>query len=191
MTFEAFETEQLQIRPLRRRDATLFVRLYSDVEAMRFIGRPLSKHEARASFEATLEEMLTRKRLAFFTIVEKPRRPIGFCSIQAPQPRARRVEIGLMLIREARRRGFGAQCARALIAAAFEALPIDTVWVQYRPANASAERLFGSIGFLPKVGPRPLNARSANRISVLQRIAWPTSTTKRRGKHNVEHDCLS
>jgi ribosomal-protein-alanine N-acetyltransferase len=191
MTFKVFETERLRVRPLRRRDATLFVSLYSDVETMRFIGRPLSKQEARASFEATLEEIQTRKRLAFFAIVEKLRRPIGFCSIQPPQPRARRAEIGLILMREARRRGFGAECARALIAAAFGALPIDTVWVQYRPANASAERLFGGIGFQPKVGPRPLNARPANRIRVMQRIAWSTSTTKRRGKHNVEHDGLS
>jgi hypothetical protein len=109
----------------------------------------------------------------FFTIVEKKRNAaIGLCSIQAPELRERRAEIGVMLMRKACRRGFGKECIQALIEVAFEALPIDTVWVQYRPANAAAERLFGSLDFLPITGVRPRAARRSHCIRAMHRSAW-------------------
>ena len=192
MIRSVIETARLRLLPLRSRDAGAFCKLYGDARTMRFIACPLSTARARAGFAATREAMRQTHELAFHTILAKRSgQTIGFCSIQPPQRRARRVEIGLMLSAAACGKGLGTECARALIDAAFETLPIDTVWVQYRPANAAAERLFGRLGFLPGAGSRPRAARRANRIAFMQRIAWSTTLTASRGKYHVEHDQFS
>jgi RimJ/RimL family protein N-acetyltransferase len=193
MMQDVFETSRLRLRPLAKKDAALFCALYSDTETMRFITRPMSKAQTLASFEVTLQTRETARGPTFFTIVEKNRNAaIGLCSIQAPELRERRAEIGLMLVREACRRGFGVECVRALIDAAFEALPIDTVWVQYRPANAAAERLFDGLDFLPITGTTPRTARRMHSIRAMQRFAWqerPQPTHQ--GEYDVEHDQFS
>jgi RimJ/RimL family protein N-acetyltransferase len=160
--------------------------MYTDVEIMRYIARPMSPSEALESFRATRQamQMQSTQRMRFFVVERKADGvPLGVCAIQPLERRRRRTEIGLMLRREARRRSHGTQTVVALLTVTFEALPIDTVWVQYHPANVAAEKLFAGLGFLPEAGVRPRAARRGKVIRIMQRSAWEATTTTSRGHH--------
>jgi RimJ/RimL family protein N-acetyltransferase len=182
VTARAIETANLRLRPLRKGDKALFCGLYTDPGTMLFVAPPMTREDARLCFEATLETSRSGAGPRFFAIVDKRgNTAIGLCSTQAVQPRARRVEAGMMLKPAACRRGVGSEVLAALITAAFEALPIDTVWVQYHPANSAAKRLVAGLGFSLPNGVRPRAARSGHCIGFMQRSAWcvkPQSNVK-------------
>jgi RimJ/RimL family protein N-acetyltransferase len=172
-------------------DRDLFCELYTDAETMRFIGPPMSHHEALASFRAT---MLARQETGapwFFAIAEKLQRGvIGIGVIQAPQPRKRCVEVGAMLRAQARGKSFGTETFAALVSAAFEALPIDVVWVQYRAANTAIVRLVGGLGFELVSGGRG-RGRDGRCVSLVHRSAWHNGTPSTQGKRHGEHHQVS
>jgi RimJ/RimL family protein N-acetyltransferase len=169
-----FQTARLRMRTLCECDRALFCRLYTDVESMRFIGRPLSSTGALAAFDATLQAIREENGGAcFFAIVAKAsRRAVGLCAIQPVVRTAQCAEIGIMLAPEARGLRYGAEVVSGLATAAFRALPIDRLWVQYHPANMSAKRLFARLSFLPEPRARPRGVRRGQCIGVTQRSAW-------------------
>ncbi len=52
-----------------------------------------------------------------------------------------------MLLSEARSRGYSPEILALAVDMTFTALLIDTVWVQYHPANTAAGRLCDRLGF--------------------------------------------
>ena len=164
-------TSRLRLRALAARDLALFRTLYTDAGTMRFIGRPLSPDTVEPSLHATLDAARKPRGPRFFVIVERRRRrAIGLCSIRRVSTRERSAEAGIMLVPQACGLGHGRDAFGALIDAAFRTLPIDTVWVQYRPANAAMARLCGSLGFSATDGcRRPRGARPGQCVSLLQR----------------------
>jgi len=97
---------------------------------------------------------------------------VGLCAIQPVVRTAQRAEIGIMLAREGRGLRYGAEVVSGLATAAFRALPIDRLCVQYHPANMSAKRLFAGLSFLPEPRARPKGVRRGQCIGVTQRSAW-------------------
>jgi RimJ/RimL family protein N-acetyltransferase len=169
-----FRTARLRMRTLSECDQALFCRLYTDAESMRFIGRPLSSARALAAFHSTLQSIREDNGgPCFFAIVPKARRrAVGLCAIQPVVRTAQRAELGIMLAREGRGLRYGAEVVSGLATAAFRALPIDRLWVQYHPANLSAKRLFARLSFLPEPRARPRGVRRGQCIGVTQRSAW-------------------
>lgn len=171
MRFAPIRTARSLLRPLRARDRGLFCALYGDAATMRHIAPALSKPAALRSFRATLAAMRAGNGPWFFTIVNAAnRRPIGVCAIQPITGRAS--QLGIMLEPAQQRRGIGTEALRALTCAAFEALPIDALWVQYRSANAAAGRLVDGLGFLPATTGLPRAARRSHCVGIMQRVAW-------------------
>lgn len=180
------------MRRMATNDEALFCELYSDANTMRFISRPMSRRQAHLSFHATLQSMQCPEGPRFFSIAEKRgARAIGVCAIQPIEECERRAELGLMLKRDARGRGLGEEILSKVMTLAFQALPIDTVWVQYRPANAAATRLFAGLGFSAQPGVRPRAARRDHRIAFMQRSAWRVTSKPTRGRLHVEHHRFS
>jgi RimJ/RimL family protein N-acetyltransferase len=172
----ALTSARLRLRAFAARDLALFRALYTDPETMRFIARPLSAPQATASFHATLLASRQAQNFRFLAIAERDGgAAIGLCSIRRVSRRARRAEVGIMLVSAARRRGYATEALATLIADAFRALPIDAVWVQYHRANAATARLFDSLGFPAADGWRPHGARPGRCVRILRR---PPSQTK-------------
>ena len=169
-----FQTARLRVRTLLEGDKALFCRLYTDADSMRFIGRPLSRTRALAAFHSTLQSIREENGgPCFFAIVPKTsKRAVGLCAIQPVARAAQRAEIGIMLAREGRGQSYGAEAVSGLATAAFRALPIDRLWVQYHPANLAAKRLFARLSFLPEPRARPRGVRRGQCIGVTQRSAW-------------------
>ena len=166
-------TARLRLRALKATDLSLFCELYTDAEIMRFIGRPFSTRAAASALLATLTAMRDAAGPRFFAMVEKRGgRRVGVCSIQAIAADERSVEIGIMLKREARGMRLASEAVSALLTTAFQGLPIDTVWVQYRNANRGAARLFDALGFFETDGWRPRGARPRLCVRIVQRSTW-------------------
>lgn len=160
------------MRPLAADDETFFCKLYQDRRTMRHIGRPLSPAGASAAFRASLAASRGRSGPWFFTIGEsRSSEALGLCAVQKPRRSSRSVEIGLILRRDAQGRGLARRSISMLTAIAFEALPIDTVWVQYRPANSAARRLVRDLGFV-QTDWKPPGSKWAHAICIMQRSAW-------------------
>lgn len=163
-------TPRLRLRALTMRDLSLFSALYCDAQTMRHIGKPLSRSLAAASLRATVAATRKPGGLRFYVIVERQsRRGIGMCSLRPAAWSKRGVELGIMLARGARGRGYAREAFAALIDDAFFQLPIDTVWVQHTRANAEAARLNDALGFRPTLAKRLHGARRGQRAWVLRR----------------------
>ena len=86
-----------------------------------------------------------------------------------------------MLVRSARRARYASEAISALIGTAFETLPIDTIWVQYRKANRGVARLFGALGFFETDGWRPRGARPRLCVRIVQRTTWLVGSNQPQG----------
>jgi len=170
---QALTTARLRIRAMESGDRELFLELYGDAETMRFIGRPAPRRENNARFRAALDAARKPRGPRFFTILKKRGRvPIGLCSIRRISVRESSAEVGIMLIRVARGRGYALESRRAFVDAAFQTLPIDTIWVQNHRSNTDIARLNAKLGFAETVHWRPRGARRDWRVLILSRWNW-------------------
>ncbi len=163
-------TARLRLRALSAHDLAVFRTLYCDADTMRHIGRPSTPAQVMAGLHATIEAGQNPRGPWFLTIVRKrDGRTIGLCSLRSISVRKHSAEVGLMLVPSARRHGYATEALAVLIVAAFRALPIDTVWVQYQPANASAAHLCDSLGFAQGNGGRSRGAISGQCVRTMRR----------------------
>jgi RimJ/RimL family protein N-acetyltransferase len=183
---------RVELRPLREADESVYCSLYTDADTMALIGPPLSPERAARSFHTALRRTADpTDSFRCFAVVERATRiAIGLCGQQPIDVAGRRAEIGIMLTRHARERGHSAGAFALLIDVTFAALPIDTVWVQYHPANAAAERMCDRLGFEPYAeGIRDTDSAIVRRVL---RSTWNrTDNVNNQGKTNVERDPFS
>ncbi len=166
----SIDTARLRLRALAAGDLTLLQELYCDAETMRHIRHPLSPAQVKASLHATLDAAQKPHGTRFFVITERrSRHAIGLCSMQAVARRERSVEMGIMLVPRACRLGYAREAFSVLIAAAFMALPIDTIWVQHTRANVAAARLNDALGFRLARRMRPRGASPGQCVWILRR----------------------
>ena len=193
MSADAFETERVLARRLCADDEALYCGLYTDAEAMRFICAPWSMERAQRMFGKMLALANVRNGPKYFAMLEKgDRRSIGLCAIQRPDVKMQRVEVGMMLNSDARGQRYATDAFAVLITTAFLALPIDTVWVQYHPANTAAERLFIGLGLLPASDVALGDVHHAQRTRTMHRSAWGAlNSVNARGRDYVERHQLS
>jgi RimJ/RimL family protein N-acetyltransferase len=159
---------RVHLRALALSDLALFRELYCDAKTMRHIGRRYSRAYAAASLRATLVAGEEPCGPFFFAIIERcDDRAVGLCSIR-PTANARCHELGIMLVRPARGRGLAREALCVLVDAAFRTLPITTVSVQYRCANAAMARVCDRLGF-SSAGPARSGARPKTCVRMLRR----------------------
>ena len=181
------------MRHLCAEDEALYCGLYTDAGTMRFIAEPWSMERAKRMFSKLIALSDARNGPNYFAMLEKDtQRAIGLCAIQRPDAEMQRAEVGMMLNSDARGRGYATEAFAALMTEAFLALPIDTVWVQYHPANTAAERLFIGLGFLPATDVAIGDVHHAQCTRAMLRSAWGAlNSVNARGKDNVERHQLS
>jgi RimJ/RimL family protein N-acetyltransferase len=142
-------TNRLDIRSLSESDETLFCKLFTDADTMRYIGPRLSPDRAARGFRMAVAftGRCPTERLFFSVAMRAQRRKIGICSIQQVDPVLRRAEVGVVLESFARAQGFAREILPALVARALTTLPVDEIWLQYSKQHSLAERLFADAGF--------------------------------------------
>lgn len=155
-------TERLRLRSIRESDEELYCALFCDPETMRFIGPPWTRAEAARAFRGVLgATRATPPRALFLMMVPKDEQgPIGLCSLQNLDAAGRRVEMGVMVASQVRAQGVASEALIALVAHAFDTLPVDEVWVRIALGHAACERTAVIIGLVrhPEASPHDLAA---------------------------------
>lgn len=163
-----FDTGRLSIRVLSAHDEPLYRELYTDPETMRYIGQPLTQARVARSFRAAVTAAHRQSgEYPYLALFERAAgQPIGIGSVRQLDTQRRRVEAGIMIRTAARTHGYAKEGLAALVARAFEILPIDEVWVEVAADHAVVERLVVSVGFSPG------DERPGWRIWLAQRQSW-------------------
>jgi RimJ/RimL family protein N-acetyltransferase len=146
-----FETPRLRMRPMRECDQALFCDLYTDAETMRFVAPSLKLAKAINRFAEALRMMHGHPIEWLFLVMtqKSSAQTIGLCGVPGFDLNARRLELGMMLRREVRGKGYSKEGLAALADRTFSVLPVDKLWVEYSPEHIAADRLTKGIGFLP------------------------------------------
>jgi RimJ/RimL family protein N-acetyltransferase len=187
-TFE-FETARLFLRPLQAGDEALFHDLYTDPETMRFIGKPLSAEQAASRFR----KIVARQRKPslerrFLAMLDKATgQALGICGTSHYDVAALRLEVGLLLRREARAQGLAREAIAALVEHIFAASPVDEIEVKFSAENRAAEQAGIGLGFMPCADDaKGTGQLSEYRWSVFRSSCYATKTTNAQGEHHVE-----
>jgi RimJ/RimL family protein N-acetyltransferase len=192
-----FETERLHLRLLVEGDEALFHGLYTDPETMRFIGPPLSAEKAAKSFQ----KFITRQREPslkgrLLVMLEKATlQPVGICGTSQRDGDALRLEVGIILKREARSRGFARETLTALIKRIFALSPIEEIYVRFSAQCPAVERLNIRVGFVPCANEITEDGLWSKRVWSVHRSSWctdqATNLTNCQENTDVERDRLS
>jgi RimJ/RimL family protein N-acetyltransferase len=139
------------IQPLAPQDQTLYCELFSDKQAMLFVGEPLPQYRIMRGFKAALRARQRNPlRQIFFSVRDKQRNDaVGLCCVQRIDPMRQRAEIGLMLQQRVQGQGIGKEVVAVLTETALAKLPVREIWAQYAADNEAASRLFATLGFRP------------------------------------------
>lgn len=169
-----FETERLHLRPLAESDKALFHGLYTDPETMRFIAPPLSAEKAAESFKkfvARQHEPSLKGRL--LVMLDKATlQPVGICGTSQRDGEALRLEVGIILKREARSRGFAQNALTALIRRIFALSPIEEIYVRFSAQCPAVERLNIRVGFVPCAEEITEDGLWSKRVWSVHRSSW-------------------
>ena len=165
------QTARLTMRPLSQEDEDLYCDLHADPDTMRFIGPPLSRQPALRNFHKVLASLGRRpvERVMLAIVETTGNRCIGIGALQDFEPERRRVEVGMMLVREGRGRGFGTEGLRALVNYSFATFEVDEVWLQHDANSAAAVGPPASLGFSQSTHPD----KPGKSIWSAYRHSWP------------------
>ncbi len=145
---------------------------------MRLVGAPLSREQALRSAERMLAFTRSPTPQRIFLVVCEHERAIGIASIQHIDTRRGTAELGLMLLPQARERGYAKEAFGGLAARAFEILPLDELWVEHSTEHEAAERVVRGVGFALQSDPAS-EARTGKRRWILKREGLSPSTRSR------------
>lgn len=144
----SLRTERMRLRSLVAQDEALFCSLYCDRDTMRFVGPPLSPQAATRWFRDLLAPGGGRQPL-LLAMEERTGGRLGLCGVTCWVPDARHLEVGILLLAEARARGFAREGMTALLRWLFETTAVDEIRVEFSAECAAVRRLNERIGFAP------------------------------------------
>lgn len=140
------ETDRLKLRPFAKEDVQQAHALFSDREAMRFVGMypPFTRLEETAQ----RIDRWTREAHRLAITLKKTGALMGYIVINpdSEEGRADTRELGFALISEYRGHGYMKEAVAAVLEALAER-SISYVWACCIQENAASERLIRSLGF--------------------------------------------
>ncbi|MEZ0470316.1 GNAT family N-acetyltransferase [Luteimonas salinilitoris] len=143
-------TRSLELRPLNRRDRTLYCALYTDAELLRHVSAPLSEEAARRSFEKVLLQVEASPPESLYWIFHALDNPkpegLGLMALVFDQGVAI-AEIGVLLMPEGQGRGYATEAIAAAADLSFDALGLNRLHTRHTPDNLAASGLMRRLGF--------------------------------------------
>jgi ribosomal-protein-alanine N-acetyltransferase len=147
--FPTLHTERLTLRELSDADVPAAFPLFSDPEAMRFIGKP-----PHATHEETLD-FVRRNQLLFpaeegigwAMCLRGADDFIGYAGHWRLMKQHLRSEIGYQMLREHWGHGLMTEALRAILRCGFQRMGLNSVEAQIDPANTRSRRTLERLGF--------------------------------------------
>ncbi len=155
-------TERLLVRSIREADHPDLCAVFTDPEAMRFIGDGSIRtpDEVRRRM-ARMGDLERTRRLSFWAVELReadieagapPGTVIGDCGLVPIAHEGPEIELGYRLARRFWGRGYATEAARAVLAHAFDRLALERVVAVTLPGNLASQRVLEKIG-MRRVGP--------------------------------------
>lgn len=169
-----FATERLQLRPLDPADEALYHELYTDPDTMRFIAAPLTVEQAANSFRKVLARQCgsSLKGRCLVMLEQATLQPVGICGTSQYDTEGRRLEVGILLTPEARRRGFAREALTALLERIFAMSSVQEIYVRFSARCPAVERLNIRVGFTPCAGDVQEEGPLSKRVWSVRRSSW-------------------
>ena len=156
-----FETDRLIARPWTLEDAHYALRMYGDIEVMRYLGR-----NGAGAVIGSLEEMKERLGKAIDKYGDSPEgyiyaalvlkasgEPVGTAllkplELSSGEMSVDEIEIGWHLARDYWGQGLGAECGYGVMRYGFERLQVDELHAIAYPENIASLRIMQKIGMV-------------------------------------------
>lgn len=112
---------------------------------------PFSKHILKQYLQNAHQDLYEAKQLRLVITKKEDASPLGFIDLFDFDPKNRRVGVGLLLIEEARGKGYGKDALSTLCGYVFAAYAVHQIYANITVDNRASIALFESQGF-KKVG---------------------------------------
>jgi RimJ/RimL family protein N-acetyltransferase len=142
-----YETERLVVRRLRADDAEALFAVYSDADAMRWVGdgRPISREET-TQWLAVTERNVAKRGYGMCTLIERANGAIvGFCGLVHPGGQ-REAEVKYALARAFWGRGFATEAVRGMLDWGARSFGLTEVIATTAPANTASHAVLRKAG---------------------------------------------
>lgn len=143
------ETPRLGVRHLNERDEDALFEVYSDAEAMRWVGdgNPISRQETQRWIEVTLNNYATRGYGMNAILLKASQEIIGFCGLVHPGGQ-QDAEIKYALLRDYWGQGYASEVSQALIDFGFSKLKLAKIIATVAPLNHASQRVLIKAGLV-------------------------------------------
>lgn len=148
-----FDTPRLRLCLLQPQDEALYCALYTDPGVMAHVGPPLSAEAARRGFSVARRRNGdpggTERRWA--VLERHSGTAVGLLALLRGPQDPGNVELGVMLLPGAQRRGFARELNDAVVARAFApgGWGLHRVWARHAPGHGAAAGALEASGFKP------------------------------------------
>jgi len=144
------ENKEICLTPVTMGDKSLYNRIYTNAELLKFISVPLSLQSSTKSFETTLKRMSQKPMsLVLFAIRrQKNQQKIGVIGLKWNQSSKKCAEIGIVILQEYQGNGFGHQAKSLLIEYAFKNCAINKIVAVCDIKNHIANQANKKLGFV-------------------------------------------
>jgi RimJ/RimL family protein N-acetyltransferase len=162
---QKIETDRLTLREFELQDFDAVHAYASDPLVTRFTSfGPNTPAETREFLARTLESAaaVPRRDYTFGVIERATQRLIGSCGLMACDATNRHYSFGYCFHRDAWRRGFGKEAARATVRFGFEQLDSHRLWALVFRGNSASARILEGMGFRQEgLSPQSLYVRES------------------------------
>lgn len=144
-------TARLLLRRITAEDAPALLRMRSDPEVMRYIGRePARTLEEVQALCARIEETRAKNAglMLGLALHAEPQALIGTCGLWRLDAENHRAELGYMLAPAQQGRGLIGEAISAVCRHGFESLHLHSIEAHVDPANAASVRVLERAGFV-------------------------------------------
>jgi [ribosomal protein S5]-alanine N-acetyltransferase len=140
-------TERLGFSHWQEDDLALAMTLWGDPKVTALLGGPFTPEEvsARLSYEIAMRIACKVQYWPIFLLENNDL--VGCAGLRPYKNDGHVLELGFHLRPDYWGQGVAHEAARAVIAFAFETLPIESLFAGHHPANAASERLLKKLGF--------------------------------------------
>lgn len=142
-------SERLTLRPFRPADLDRVATISCNEEKMRFIGPPLTRHQAKEALDWKLHEW-RRRGFGWFAILEKKSKQfIGEVGLQAFEydTQAKTVELAYIIAQPAQHKGYATEAAREVLRFGFIQKQLTKIVAVIDPENIASQRTLARLGF--------------------------------------------
>lgn len=165
-----FQTERLLVRQLTEKDIDAMYAIYSDADAMRWVGdgEPITRDGCLKWIEVTRRNYATRGYGMSALTLRTTGSVVGFCGLVHPgcQPE---VEIKYALLRDYWGQGFASEAAKGMLAYGAKILGMQEVIATTAPDNVASQRVLQKAG-MQHVRTRPNDDGTFTKVFVWRPI---------------------